>query len=160
MGQGGQGLGREGGVGVLPADYTARKTGELSTVPRFCRVKCIFDHARCLIRVAASDIHRYVRSLKRATKVGDVASYFSKIKALFTNCQGPCQGTRVDVVEGDPPEDVFRPASGRTRPDQADLLEASDELTLSLVTGAKFSKPTGEAFALAATAGDCAQSRQ
>src|SRR5205807_3681533 len=69
--------------------------------------QCIFHFATRLVRATAGDIQRYVRSLERAAKVGDVASYLSKIEALFTTCQGPCHEARVDIVERDPPEDVF-----------------------------------------------------
>jgi len=111
MGQGGQVLGREGGVGHLPAALSpsqCRKNRQaINCCPALSR-QCILNRATRLARAAAGDIHRYVRSLERAAKVGDVVSDSSKIEALFTICQGSCHGARVDIVEGDPPEDVFR----------------------------------------------------
>ena len=58
VGQGGQGLGRQGGIGVLLTDYTARKTGKLSTVARFCRVNASLTlrHASSALQPAISTV--------------------------------------------------------------------------------------------------------
>jgi hypothetical protein len=69
--------------------------------------QCVLDLARRLVGATSGDVNGHVRSAKGAAEVGDVPHYFPKEEALFTIRQTLLNRARIDVVKGDPLENVL-----------------------------------------------------
>src|ERR1700692_2196135 len=68
----------------------------------------VLDLARRLVGAASGDFNGYVRFAKGAAEVGDVPFYFPKVEALFAIRQTLLHRARIDVVKGDPLQNVLR----------------------------------------------------
>lgn len=70
--------------------------------------QCVLDLARCLVGATSGDVNGHVRSAKGAAEVGDIPFYFPKVEVLFTIRQTLLHRARIDVVKGDPLQNVLR----------------------------------------------------